>query len=223
MGIAVIDRVAGEQVGAVAVALFIFARDAKHQIFAGDRSPERAFERPRVIIAVSGTGIAAELGGWPRGDDIDDAAGRTAAICRALRSAQHFDLLDVVKAAELRRRAADHRAILQEGHGAVGAKVDAGEADAANEGAVDAELIADRDIGHRRGEIASVFDTARADVAGTENRNRAPCIFQRLAGLGCRYDDGTILAGLGAAIARGLLGERWRRDGNRSRGSRRQQ
>ena len=141
IGIAVVHRVTRKQVGAIAVTLVIFACHAECQGVPGDRSPDCTLQRQGIIVAVAGASIAFEGAGWAGGNDVDHPAGRSTAIGGSLRAAQHFDLLNVVEPAQLSRRSADDGAVLQEGHCAVSTKVDAGKTNAADEGAIDAELV----------------------------------------------------------------------------------
>ena len=196
IGVAVVDRVTRNEVLAETVAAFVFSCHAECQRVTRDRSTDCPFERHRVVIAVGRPRIAFEVGGRTRGDDVDDAAGRSAAVGGALRAAQDFDLRNIVETAELRRRAAVDRTILQEGDRAVGSEIDAGQPDPADESPVDPELIAHRDIGHGSRQIARILDAAGTDIVCTKNGDRGCRILKRLTRLG-RGDDDHVLAGAG--------------------------
>lgn len=164
--VAVVDRMSGEQIDAVTIALLDLARQPRHQHVARDRPADTALERLRVIVSIDGPRIAGQFGRGSVGDHVDRARGGAAAIGGALRPTQYLDLLEIVEACELRRRAADHRAVLEERDRAVRAQIDAGKADAADEGAVDAELVTHGEVGDGRGEIAHILDAARTELLG---------------------------------------------------------
>lgn len=92
--VSTIDAPLGEGVVIEAVALGPCARYANAQRV-GDRDVEHPAQ-PRGIVA-SGFAfhLAAETGFGLCGDNVDHAGGRIAAIKRALRTAQHFDALNI--------------------------------------------------------------------------------------------------------------------------------
>ena len=204
IGVAVVDIGAGELVLAIAVAAIVFARHAGEDLVGHQRAADTAFEHHGIIIAVAGAGIAAQLLGGFLGDQVDGAGGGAATVQGALWTTQHFDTFDVIEARQLRRRPRDQHAILQEGDSAIGAQINAGQADAANEGPIDTELVADRQIGNGRGERANVLDTAGADHVATNRGNGGGDLRQRLRTAGGSDDDvGDAIAGGSRRLAKG--------------------
>ena len=201
IGVTVVDRIARHEILAEAVAAFVFSCHAECQNVCRDRAAHGALERHRIVIAVGRPRIAFEIGCRARSHDIDDTAGRTAAIGGSLRAAQNFDLRNVVETAELRRRAAVDRTILQEGDRAIGSEIDACQPDPADESPVDPELIAHRDIGHGSRQIARILDAAGTDIVCTKNGDRGCRILKRLTRLG-RGDDDHVLASAGRRSSR---------------------
>jgi len=61
----------------------------------------------RVVGAEAGEGLAAQAGGAPFGDDVDDAADGVRPVERRRRAAQDFDALHVVQRHEAQGRAAE--------------------------------------------------------------------------------------------------------------------
>ena len=218
ISLAIVDVGPGEQVLAIAAAVLDLGRDPRHQFVARERTAKRAFEDLVVVIAVSEAGVAIELGSGPLGHQVDRARGRPATICRPLRPAQDFDLFKVVKARQLRRWPRDHRPVLEKGDRAVGTKVDAGHADAADKGAVDAELVADRQVGDRPDEVGDRLNPAGTDLVRRDRRDRRRGRLKRSAALG-RGDDDFLLIGGGVRVpeldwriaAGGILGHPERR------------
>ncbi len=91
----VVDRGAGGQVLAPAVMIVIGHRGADADLVADGRG-EAGDEIMFVVAAVRGARIGGELIGQVGGDIFDRAADRVAAVKRALRTAQYFDLADIV-------------------------------------------------------------------------------------------------------------------------------
>jgi hypothetical protein len=180
LGVAIVDVGPREEVRAVALALVEATGQSSHQHAAGrERAADRALDRRGRVVAERVVEVAVEFLGRLLRDHVDHARGGAASIERALRAAQDFDLLEVVEARELRRRSRDHRAVLQERHGAVRTEVDAGHADAADERAIDAELVADRKVRHRHGQVTDLLDAPRAHRVGRDGRDRRRRVLER--------------------------------------------
>src|SRR3546814_18941580 len=89
-----LDPLLRECVIVEAFALRHRARDTDRQRV-GDRDIEHPRQAPRFEAAGLDLHLAFKAVARKRGDDIDDARGRVAAIERALRTAQHLDTLEV--------------------------------------------------------------------------------------------------------------------------------
>ena len=188
VGIAIVDRRAGEQVHAIAVAPLVLSGDPRHQPVTDDTAADRALQDLAVVIAVGRAHVAAQLVRRTGRDHVDRARGRTTAVEDALRPAQHLNLLQVEEATELLRRTRQDRAILKERDRALTADVEVVEADTADEGAVHAELVADRHIGHHRLQVGDILDTAGCQLRRGDRADRRRRAAER-RGLFRRGDD----------------------------------
>ena len=110
--IAAVDRRVQGRVGGIAVALRPLARHANIQAIIDDRNIDHAFEAAVLIIADVGGRHGLELIRWLGRFQIDHACRRVAPIKRALRTAQHFDLADVVEFL-LEEMIADERRVVE--------------------------------------------------------------------------------------------------------------
>ena len=148
ISVTIIDILAREFVDAISIAAIIFPGYPDHDILAGDRATDTAFDAERVIVAIGQPGIAIEFIGRALGDKVDRAGSGAPAIQRSLRPTQHFDTLKIIEARELRCWPGNLRTVLQEGDAAIRTQIDAGQADAANENTIYTKLVADRQVGN---------------------------------------------------------------------------
>ena len=170
VGIAIVHIVAGEEVLAVAVPLFLLECQASGHAIA-EAAADGALEVHQRVVADGHAGVAIEFLGRTLGDQVHGACGGATAVERALRAAQYFHALEVVEACHLRGGAREDRAVLVHRHCAVGAEVDAGHADAADEDPCDAELVTYREVGDGAHQVTHVRDAARGEGVAAHNRH----------------------------------------------------
>jgi len=156
-----------------------------------DPTARREAEHGRAVIADAGIEIGVEGLGRRRRDDVDPARERARAECRSLRSAQHFDLLDI----EQHRRARDSADVET-----VDAQADRGVvlrvdelleiADAANLHEAAARRSArHRYVGGRADDGFQVLSLARLDEPCVDDRRAADTVGERLGPEARRHDD----------------------------------
>ena len=170
VGIAVVDVVAGEEVLAVAVTLFFLERQSGCYAVA-EAAADRTFKIHLRVVAHRDAGVAVEFLRGALGDQVHGAGGGAAAVERALRAAQHFHTLQVIEACHLRGRARQDGAVLVHRHRTVGAEVDAGHADAADEDPRHTELVAHREVRDGVHHVADVGDAAGGEGVSAHHRD----------------------------------------------------
>ena len=201
--VAVVDLAAGEQVLAVAITLVpLHGHTSTDSV--GHRAAYRTFKGLGSEVADRQTAVAVQGIAGLASNEVHHAGGSAAAVGGALRAAQHFHLFQVEEAGQLSGRTRDHGAVLQEGHGTVGTEVDAGHADAADEGTVHAELVTDGEIGHRRGEVGDVFDATGTELVCRNGRNGGRRAVDGVRLLGGGDDD--FLEAIAGCLLRGRAG-----------------
>ena len=129
------------------------------------RNVDHAFVAAVGVIAPIGRQHRFELIGRFGGNDVHHARRRVAAIERALRAAQHFDLIDVVKFL-LEEMIADERNIVQrDGHGRIGRHRNRLRADAADLNGVAGEIgLGESEVRHFLHKIRPARDLPRGEL-----------------------------------------------------------
>ena len=160
-------------IGRVTVALGPFARDAQIDAIIHDGDIDHAFIAAVGVIAPIGGEHGLELIGRLCRNDVHDASGCIAAIERALRATQHFDLIDVEEFL-LEEMVADERDIVQRHrHGRIGRHRNRLRADAANLDGVAAEIrFGEGKVRHFLHQIRAAGDLARGELFLRQRRNR---------------------------------------------------
>ena len=90
--VAIVELLAGDDIGREAVALLALAGDAQHQFIGNDRDVEHPFIDLVAVIAVLHRGVAVIVAGRPVRLEQHGTTGRVAAEQRALRPFQHLDI-----------------------------------------------------------------------------------------------------------------------------------
>ena len=170
------------EVGRIAIALQVIPRRAHGHVLA-DRHVDHALDLDRIVIAVFDIGRKLGLAQHRRrGTDIDHAPGRVLAEQRALRSAQHFDLRQVVEFAFEQAGRRRQRCIVEVDRGRRFARfADAQIADAANGKAGGCEIgLGKGDVGQRQLQVTGGLDLLLFQRVGVERTDRDRNILQAL-------------------------------------------
>ena len=197
----VVAAVAGQPIERIAVvALVEPGQPERHQIL-DQRYADAALHVDRIEPAV----IDREIGfggvaGLAR-RQVDRAAGGVAAVERALRPAQHLDLLEIEEPRALRERRADIDAVDIDADRARGGRVEIVDADAPDEDARIGGAVVRLDLqaGRLVGEIDDIGDPAVADRVATDRGDGDGYVLKFFGAL-LRGDDD--LADLGCAVPR---------------------
>ncbi|MCY1169071.1 hypothetical protein D9M73_90850 [compost metagenome] len=157
-GIAVVDPV---------IATLIQTRHAEREHVLDDRPADAGVDRHGVVTAIGRRRAAFIIVGRLVRVELDDAGRGVAAEQRALRPAQHFDLVHVEHRVGLQHDMLEHDIVLDDRHGLRGAEVEIDIAEAAN---VEArEDLAGGRLGVKAGDAVGEFEqriaAARREVA----------------------------------------------------------
>ncbi len=114
-----IDLVARGDVADVAVIIAVESRDARTDIFA-QRQVDRGTTAIFFLGIIAGFDLGLKIIGRALGDDADDTGRGVLAEQRPLRSAQHFNALNVEQVGKAFARAAQHHAVEHGGHRRLG-------------------------------------------------------------------------------------------------------
>jgi hypothetical protein len=176
-------------------------KPGEHRSF-DDRAADRAFGHDTVIVAHAQAKIGAQILGRRARDDIDRAARGIASVKRALRPAQNLDTLDVVKAAQRRRRARDEDAIGMKSDAALRTGTDVFKTDPAKRNPRDAGGVADIEVRNQALEPFQPTDPTCGKRVARHRRHGGRDVLNRLGALLSGYDD--VFVGRGGFIGAGL-------------------
>jgi hypothetical protein len=126
----IVARAVGDVVHPV-VTTFVQHRKARRDGFA-EAAGDRAFDIDGVVFAVADPGVTTEFLLRTRGFELDHAGGRVAAEQRALRTAGHFDLIQIEQREALEDRVLLDHAVVHQRHRLRGVEIEVGIAQAAD-------------------------------------------------------------------------------------------